>query len=131
VLCTPGPNFTSTLVVTQGFRLITDMVKPRSRVSLLWVVGWLTFFLSAVLDNLTTTIIMVSLLQKLCPDPGAACCSSSRKVSGLTPTDVASHTDHGHEVPLGFYTMLYFAFFTIPTWFVFGEQRVLACSVFH
>src|SRR5690606_15443047 len=32
---------------------------------LLWVLGWVTFFLSALLDNLTTSIVMVSLLRKL------------------------------------------------------------------
>jgi len=53
----------------QGFKLITDTVRPATRAGLLWLVGWLTFFMSSVLDNLTTTIIMVSLLQKLCPDP--------------------------------------------------------------
>lgn len=51
----------------EGFRLITRMIKPTSKVKLLWVVGWLTFFLSAVLDNLTTSIVMVSLLRKIVP----------------------------------------------------------------
>ena len=35
---------------------------------MLWIIGFITFFLSAVLDNLTTTIVMVSLLRKLIPD---------------------------------------------------------------
>ncbi|MBD7976048.1 MULTISPECIES: sodium:proton antiporter NhaD [Pseudomonas] len=48
-----------------GFKVITDRIHTRKRVSLLWIVGLLTFFLSAVLDNLTTTIVMVSLLRKL------------------------------------------------------------------
>ncbi len=48
-----------------GFKVITDRIKTRKRVSLLWIISLLTFFLSAVLDNLTTTIVMVSLLRKL------------------------------------------------------------------
>lgn len=39
-----------------------------SRSTLLWAVGLTTFFMSSVLDNLTTTIVMVSVLQKLCAD---------------------------------------------------------------
>jgi len=35
----------------------------------MWLVGLITFFMSSVLDNLTSTIVMVSLLRKLCPDP--------------------------------------------------------------
>lgn len=48
-----------------GFKVVTDRITTRRRVSLLWIIGLLTFFLSAVLDNLTTTIVMVSLLRKL------------------------------------------------------------------
>ncbi|SDR70024.1 sodium:proton antiporter NhaD [Pseudomonas oryzae] len=49
----------------EGFKVITDRIQTRKRVHLLWIVGLITFFLSAVLDNLTTTIVMVSLLRKL------------------------------------------------------------------
>jgi len=49
----------------EGFKVITDRIQTRKRVHLLWIIGLLTFFLSAVLDNLTTTIVMVSLLRKL------------------------------------------------------------------
>lgn len=48
-----------------GFKAITDRITTRRRVSLLWIISLLTFFLSAVLDNLTTTIVMISLLRKL------------------------------------------------------------------
>ena len=51
-----------------GFQIITDKIKTRSPVKLLWVVSFITFFLSAVLDNLTTTIVIVSLLRKLITD---------------------------------------------------------------
>lgn len=49
----------------QGFRLITDAIKTTDIRKLLWIVCWLAFFLSAVLDNLTTSIVMVSLTRKL------------------------------------------------------------------
>jgi Na+/H+ antiporter NhaD/arsenite permease-like protein len=49
----------------EGFKVITDRIQTRKRVHLLWIIGLLTFFLSAALDNLTTTIVMVSLLRKL------------------------------------------------------------------
>ncbi|MGA1666064.1 MAG: sodium:proton antiporter NhaD [Bacteroidia bacterium] len=49
----------------QGFKIITNRVKTRNSVKLLWIVSLLSFFLSAVLDNLTTSIVMVSLLRKL------------------------------------------------------------------
>ncbi len=52
----------------EGFSLVTQRVKARNKVKLLWIVAWVTFFLSAVLDNLTTTIVVVSLLRKLVAD---------------------------------------------------------------
>ena len=52
-----------------GFKVITDRIHTRKRVTLLWIIGLLTFFLSAVLDNLTTTIVMISLLRKLIGEP--------------------------------------------------------------
>jgi Na+/H+ antiporter NhaD/arsenite permease-like protein len=48
-----------------GFEVITSRIKTTSLTSLLWLVGFVTFFLSAVLDNLTTTIVMISLMKKL------------------------------------------------------------------
>jgi Na+/H+ antiporter NhaD/arsenite permease-like protein len=52
----------------EGFALITDRIRSKKTGVLLWVVGVMTFLLSSVLDNLTTTIVMVSLLRKLIPD---------------------------------------------------------------
>jgi len=49
----------------KGFKVVTDVIRTSSKKKLLWVLGFVTFFLSAVLDNLTTTIVMVSLLRKL------------------------------------------------------------------
>lgn len=51
-----------------GFRFITDRIRTKNPKVLLWIVCWVAFFLSAVLDNLTTTIVMVSLIRKLIPD---------------------------------------------------------------
>lgn len=51
-----------------GFHIITSRISTTNKVSLLWVIGWVTFFLSSVLDNLTTAIVMVSLLRKLIND---------------------------------------------------------------
>ena len=51
-----------------GFKIITDRIKTKNPIMLLWVVCLVAFFLSAVLDNLTTTIVMVSLIRKLIPD---------------------------------------------------------------
>jgi len=48
-----------------GFDVITSRIRTTSLTSLLWLVGVVTFFLSAVLDNLTTTIVMISLMKKL------------------------------------------------------------------
>ena len=48
-----------------GFSVVTDRIRPHSKLGLLWAIAWLAFFLSAVLDNLTTTIVMVSLMRKL------------------------------------------------------------------
>ncbi|MEI7724272.1 MAG: sodium:proton antiporter NhaD [Bacteroidota bacterium] len=52
----------------EGFRILTDRIKTTNKVKLLWAVSIITFFLSAVLDNLTTAIVMVALLRKLIGD---------------------------------------------------------------
>ena len=51
-----------------GFDLITERIRTTDIRRLLWLVCGITFFLSAVLDNLATTIVMVSLLRKLIDD---------------------------------------------------------------
>lgn len=51
-----------------GFEVITSKITQTNKKSLLWIIGILTFFMSAILDNLTTTIVMVSLLRKLIKD---------------------------------------------------------------
>src|SRR5512132_3677204 len=57
-----------------GFALVTSRIRTTRFTGLLWIVGLLTFFLSAVLDNLTTTIVMVSLLKKLLRDRSDRLC---------------------------------------------------------
>ena len=52
----------------QGFKIITDQISSKKSVTLLWTIGLLAFFLSSVLDNLTTAIVMVSLLRKIVSD---------------------------------------------------------------
>jgi Na+/H+ antiporter NhaD/arsenite permease-like protein len=51
-----------------GFQIITKRINSKSTVTLLWIIGFIAFFLSAALDNLTTTIVMVSLIRKLIND---------------------------------------------------------------
>ena len=48
-----------------GFEVITKRIRTTKLSSLMWLVGFVTFFLSAILDNLTTTIVMISLMRKL------------------------------------------------------------------
>lgn len=50
-----------------GFEIITDRIQTANKRKLVWLVGFITFFLSALLDNLTTTIVMISLLRKIIP----------------------------------------------------------------
>lgn len=51
-----------------GFRIITDHITTKDKRRLLWIISFTTFFLSAILDNLTTTIVMIMLLRKLVAD---------------------------------------------------------------
>ena len=52
----------------EGFSWITRWIRAKNKVRLLWIIAWFTFFLSSVLDNLTTTIVMISVLKKLVHD---------------------------------------------------------------
>ena len=51
-----------------GFNFVRDSIQTRSKRSLLWRIAFMTFFLSAILDNLTTSIVMVMVLRKLVAD---------------------------------------------------------------
>jgi Na+/H+ antiporter NhaD/arsenite permease-like protein len=52
----------------QGFKVVTNQIQTTSKKSLFWTIGFLTFFLSSILNNLTVTIVMCSLLRKLVPN---------------------------------------------------------------
>ncbi len=52
----------------QGFHFVSRLIKTKNPATMMWIVGFLSFFLSAVLDNLTTSIVMVTLLRKLVTD---------------------------------------------------------------
>jgi Na+/H+ antiporter NhaD/arsenite permease-like protein len=54
--------------VHNGFDIITARIRQTDKRRLLWTIAFITFFLSAVLDNLTTTIVIISLLRKLIRD---------------------------------------------------------------
>lgn len=53
----------------KGFQIISNAIRINSKRKLLWSIGTIAFFLSSILDNLTTTIVMVTLLRKL-TEPG-------------------------------------------------------------
>ena len=61
-----------------GFTLITDRIASRNTRPLLWIISLLAFGLSALLDNLTTAIVMVSVLRKLVRNP-----AQRRTMAGL------------------------------------------------
>jgi Na+/H+ antiporter NhaD/arsenite permease-like protein len=52
-----------------GFEIITTRLRATSLLGLLWMLSLVTFFLSAILDNLTTTIVMVSMVRKILGNP--------------------------------------------------------------
>lgn len=51
-----------------GFYIITSRIRTTNKRKLVWMIAFITFFLSAALDNLTTTIVLVSLLRKIISD---------------------------------------------------------------
>lgn len=48
-----------------GFNFVRDVMRTQSKRALLWRIALMTFFLSAILDNLTTSIVMIMILRKL------------------------------------------------------------------
>lgn len=52
----------------KGFAVITNRIKTTNKKTMLWILGILAFFISATLDNLASTIVLVSLLRRLVPD---------------------------------------------------------------
>ncbi|MCY4561096.1 MAG: sodium:proton antiporter NhaD [Flavobacteriaceae bacterium] len=51
-----------------GFYVFKNLIKTNSKSGLLWIFGFLAFFLSAIIDNLTATIVLVTILQKIVSD---------------------------------------------------------------
>lgn len=51
-----------------GFEIITSRIRTKNKKKLIWIIGFLAFFLSAILDNLTTTIVMISVVRRLAQD---------------------------------------------------------------
>ena len=49
----------------QGFDIFKSFIKTKSKVKLLWIIGIIGFFLSSIIDNLTATIVIISILRKL------------------------------------------------------------------
>ena len=54
--------------IHKGFAVVTNSIKTDSKKTMLWIVCTLAFFLSATLDNLAATIVLVSLLRRFVPD---------------------------------------------------------------
>ena len=52
----------------RGFDIIKEWIGTKNRKKLLWIVGIIGFILSAIIDNLTTTIVLISILRKLIQD---------------------------------------------------------------
>ncbi|GJM27499.1 MAG: sodium:proton antiporter [Cyclobacteriaceae bacterium] len=55
----------------KGFQILKDYVNTRNKRKLLWIIGILAFILSAIIDNLTATIVLITLLRKLIPNKQA------------------------------------------------------------
>lgn len=51
-----------------GFEVITSRIKAKKLTTMLWIIGFITFYLSSILDNMTTTIVMVALMKRLLKD---------------------------------------------------------------
>ena len=51
-----------------GFKTIKKLIKTKSKVKIFWIICFLAFILSAIIDNLTATIVLVTILQKLVKD---------------------------------------------------------------
>jgi Na+/H+ antiporter NhaD/arsenite permease-like protein len=52
----------------EGFGAIKRLIKTRSKRTLLWIIAFLAFFLSSIIDNLTATIVLITILRKIVPN---------------------------------------------------------------
>lgn len=76
-----------------GFNRLSAWVRADQRSTLTWFVAALTFGMSAVLDNLTTTIVMVSVLQVGCPAALCMCWCFSFVVTSEARLEASLHVD--------------------------------------
>ncbi|NGX63092.1 MAG: Na(+)/H(+) antiporter NhaD [Candidatus Anoxychlamydiales bacterium] len=76
-----------------GFKMLTKFIAVKSKRKLLWIIAIISFLLSAILDNLTTTIVMISILRKLLPEP------KDRRLLGATV--VVAANAGGAWTPIG------------------------------
>lgn len=66
----------------QGFDVVTRFLNYNNKKTLAWLIALLAFFLSALLDNLTTTILMVTIIRKIIPDKTRAATSGTSFARG-------------------------------------------------
>lgn len=57
-----------TISIHRGFKLLTDRIEVGSKRKMLWMLSLITFFLSSVIDNLTATLVMITLMRKMLPE---------------------------------------------------------------
>ena len=79
----------------QGFRIVTKLLETNNKKVLFSSISVITFFLSAILNNLTVTIVMVSLLRKLVPE------REERKLFGALVVVAANAGESEGEVMWG------------------------------
>jgi Na+/H+ antiporter NhaD/arsenite permease-like protein len=53
----------------EGFASIKNLIKSKKKITLLWIISCLAFFLSSIIDNLTATIVLITILRKIIADP--------------------------------------------------------------
>ena len=49
----------------EGFNAINRLIKTNKKITLLWIISFIAFFLSAIIDNLTTTIVLITIIRKI------------------------------------------------------------------
>ena len=52
----------------EGFNSINRLIKTNKKITLLWIISFIAFFLSAIIDNLTTTIVLITIIRKILHD---------------------------------------------------------------
>lgn len=53
----------------EGFSSIKKLIKAKKKITLLWIISFLAFFLSSIIDNLTATIVLITILRKIISEP--------------------------------------------------------------